>query len=133
MPSRTGLSSEQLAEYGPIGAYESWARTEDWTARTAPARAAADEKFYDAVDPNRELSPAEREKRAAAARKAHFRLASGMCWRPTLSRWTPTRVASTSRAKTRPRTRSARTWCSLGASPGTRQVFSARSGWSHWT
>jgi hypothetical protein len=65
--------SADLAEYGRIGAYESWSRTEDWTARTAPARAAADEKFYDAVDPNRELSPAEREKRAAAARKAHFR------------------------------------------------------------
>jgi hypothetical protein len=73
MPSRTGLTSEQLAEFGRIGAYESWARTDDWTARTAPARAAADEKFYDAVDPNRELPPAEREKRAAAARKAHFR------------------------------------------------------------
>lgn len=48
-----------------IAAHESWARTPNRTARTAPARAALERKFLDAAhgDP----------KRAEHLRKAHFR------------------------------------------------------------
>jgi hypothetical protein len=49
-----------MARYGRIGAYESWAHTEDRTARTAPARRAMLEKFERAVDPDGKLTPAER-------------------------------------------------------------------------
>lgn len=47
-----------------IAAHESWAHTPDRTARTAPARAALDQRFLDAAggDPTR----------AAHLRKAHF-------------------------------------------------------------
>ena len=47
-----------------IAAHESWAATDDRSARTAPARAALDQKFLDAAggDPVR----------AASLRKAHF-------------------------------------------------------------
>lgn len=47
-----------------IAAHESWANTENRSARTAPARAALDQKFLDAAggDPVR----------AAHLRKAHF-------------------------------------------------------------
>lgn len=44
---------------GRIGALESWARTTDRTARTAPARSAFLSRFDDAEDP-------------AAARRAYF-------------------------------------------------------------
>jgi hypothetical protein len=54
------------------GAYESWARTPDRTARTAAARKALFTKFERQVDPNNELTPAERAKRAEYARKAYF-------------------------------------------------------------
>jgi hypothetical protein len=49
---------------GKIGAYQSWANTENRAARTAPARAAHDQRFLDAAggDPVR----------AALLRKAHF-------------------------------------------------------------
>lgn len=57
---------------GRIGAYESWSRTEDRTARTAKARTAAEDRFEKQVDPEGKLMPAERAKRAQAARKAHF-------------------------------------------------------------
>jgi hypothetical protein len=64
--------SEDMARWGRIGADESWAHTEDRTARTAPARRAMLEKFEHAVDPDGKLTPAERAKRAEFARKAHF-------------------------------------------------------------
>jgi hypothetical protein len=44
---------------GRIGAYESWARTTDRSARTAPARKAFNARFEAAADPE-------------AARKAYF-------------------------------------------------------------
>jgi hypothetical protein len=48
-----------------IAAYESWAQTEDWSARTAKARRAADNRFLaqNGDDP----------KRAEAARKAFYK------------------------------------------------------------
>lgn len=55
-----------------IAAHESWAQTPDRTARTAPARAAALDRFEREVDPDGVLSPAERAKRAEHARKAYF-------------------------------------------------------------
>ena len=44
----------------------------DPTEHTAPARRAFLERFYDEVDPDRELPEAERERRAEHAKKAYF-------------------------------------------------------------
>lgn len=55
-----------------IAAHTSWARTEDRTARTAPARRALMAKFEQQVDPSGRLSAEERARRAESARKAHF-------------------------------------------------------------
>jgi hypothetical protein len=49
---------------GRIGAHVSWANTTDRTARTAPARAALDQKFLDQADGD--------PVRAAHLRKAYF-------------------------------------------------------------
>lgn len=57
---------------GEIGAHQSWAHTEDRSARTAPARKAALDRFEREVDPEGVLPPAERAKRAENARKAYF-------------------------------------------------------------
>jgi hypothetical protein len=56
---------------GRIGAYSCHSR---YSTRqtTAHARAAALARFEDEVDKNRVLVPEERERRAAAARKAYF-------------------------------------------------------------
>lgn len=54
------------------GAYESWARTPDRSARTAPARRALMAKFEAQVDPDGTLTPQERAKRAEYAWRAHF-------------------------------------------------------------
>jgi hypothetical protein len=53
------VASTDFAAWGRIGVFESWSRTEDRTARTAPARAAFMAKFDEAADPE-------------AARKAYF-------------------------------------------------------------
>lgn len=55
-----------------IAAHESWAKTEDPTARTAPGRAAFRDRFTREVDPDGSLDPAERERRADHARKAYY-------------------------------------------------------------
>lgn len=55
-----------------IAAHSSWARTEDRSARTAPARAAMLAKFEAQADPDGTLPPAERARRAEHLRKAHF-------------------------------------------------------------
>jgi len=55
-------SERQLA--ARIAAHESWASTPDRTARTAPARAALEQKFLDAAGGD--------ATRAAHLRKAHF-------------------------------------------------------------
>lgn len=57
---------------GAIGAHESWSRTTDRTARTAPARTAFMERFERQVDPEGVLPDAERAVRAEHAMKAHF-------------------------------------------------------------
>jgi len=66
------LNETERSLRGRIGAYESWARTENRTARTAPARRALLDRFEVEVDPSGELPPAERAKRAESARKAYF-------------------------------------------------------------
>ncbi len=55
-----------------IAAHDSWARTTDRSARTAPARAALMAKFERQVDPDDSLPPDERARRAEHARKAYF-------------------------------------------------------------
>jgi len=55
-----------------IAAHESWAKSANRSARTAPARAALLAKFEAQVDPDGSLSPEERLSRAENARKAHF-------------------------------------------------------------
>lgn len=56
-----------------IAAHESWAKTDDWSARTAPARRAMLSRFEAEVDPDGKLPPEERAKRAEQARKAYFK------------------------------------------------------------
>lgn len=67
MPERSSR-----AAWASVGAHESWARTADRSARTAKARASFDARFEAQVDPDGVLTPAERAKRAAHARKAYF-------------------------------------------------------------
>ncbi len=55
-----------------IASHESWARTEDRAARTAPARKAMLARFERQVDPAGVLTPAERARRAEHARKAYY-------------------------------------------------------------
>lgn len=59
------LSAEDRSMVGSIGAHLSWAATVDRAARTAPARAALDQKFLDAADGD--------PVRAAHLRAAHFK------------------------------------------------------------
>ena len=60
-----------------VAAYESWYATQDRTARTAPARKAANDRFErqaaeDARAQGRTLSPEERAKQAELLRKIPF-------------------------------------------------------------
>lgn len=57
---------------GRIGAHESWAKTDDRSARTAPGRSAFLDRFEREVDPDGILAPAERAKRAQHARSAYM-------------------------------------------------------------
>lgn len=56
--------SAAAAQLGRIGAHISWANTANRTARTAPARAALEQKFLDQADGD--------PVRAAHLKKAHF-------------------------------------------------------------
>jgi hypothetical protein len=56
-----------------IAAHESWARTEDRSARTAAARRALMDRFEAIVDPEGTLPVKVRAQMAESARKAHFR------------------------------------------------------------
>jgi hypothetical protein len=57
---------------GRKGAHKSWAHTPDRALRTARARAAADKRFEDEVDPDRVLPAEERARRADSARRAWY-------------------------------------------------------------
>lgn len=63
-PSERSLSAR-------LAAYSKWAQT-DAREGTAAARAAFRDRFDREVDPDGTLDPAERARRAEAARKAHF-------------------------------------------------------------
>jgi hypothetical protein len=55
-----------------MGAHASWANTTDRSARTAPGRRAAADRWERQVDPDGTLDPAERARRADHARKAYM-------------------------------------------------------------
>jgi hypothetical protein len=57
---------------GYIGAHNSWARTDDRAARTAPGRNAAFARFEREVDPDGTLDPDERHRRARHLQKAYM-------------------------------------------------------------
>lgn len=61
----SATSSSERSLVASIAAHESWARTPDRSARTAPARSALDAKFLEQADGD----PA----RAEHLRKAHFK------------------------------------------------------------
>lgn len=63
------LTPEQRSQRSRIAAQ---ARHAQGRTNTRAAREAFDAKFLDQVDPDRVLDPAERDRRAAAARSAHF-------------------------------------------------------------
>lgn len=63
---------EERVSISRLGAHESWARTADRSARTAPARTAFERRFEREVDPDGALAPAERAHRAEHAKKAYF-------------------------------------------------------------
>jgi hypothetical protein len=63
------LTPEQRAQNGRLGALTIHAQGKT---NTAPARAAFDARFERQVDPDGVLTPTERAKRAAHARKLHF-------------------------------------------------------------
>lgn len=74
MPSST---HPDRAAWGRVGALESWARTPDRTARTAPARRNAPghiDYWLARLDPELFAGASERDRLAAAeaARRAHF-------------------------------------------------------------
>lgn len=56
-----------------IASHESWAKTENRTARTHNGRQAFLARFEREVDPDGVLLPAERARRAENARKAYFK------------------------------------------------------------
>lgn len=66
------MSTTERRLRAQIAAHEGWAHTPDRAARTLPARLALQEKFWREADPNNELLPAERAKRAENLRKAHY-------------------------------------------------------------
>ena len=67
------LTPRERSLRAKVAAHRSWANTGDPATRTAPARRAfIVDRFEREVDPDGSLSPAERARRAAHARKAYF-------------------------------------------------------------
>jgi hypothetical protein len=66
------MTPEQRALYGRIGAHTRWAKTDDRSAATAPARKAFADRWEKQVDPDGLLSPRDRAVRAQNAKKAYF-------------------------------------------------------------
>lgn len=67
------LSPAQRVRRAKTAAEASWANTDDRAARTAPAREAALARFEQQVDPDQELTEAERDERTKSARRSYFR------------------------------------------------------------
>ena len=72
MAASKSLTPEQRSLRSQMAVHQSWANTADRSARTAPGRAAFNDRFEREVDPDGVLDPAERAKRAEHARKAYF-------------------------------------------------------------
>lgn len=70
--SANQLSPAERVLAGRAGAHKSWAQTEDRTARTEAARAAAEARFERQADPDGVLAPAERRRRAKQLRAAFY-------------------------------------------------------------
>ena len=69
----SGPSSAERSAQARAAAYASWANTEDVAARLAPMHHGRQVGMFERqVDPDGVLSPAERARRAEAARKAHY-------------------------------------------------------------
>jgi hypothetical protein len=66
------LTDHQRHLRAKIAGYESWANTENRSARTAPARAARRRKLEQRIDPEGVIAPAELKARADAAEKAEL-------------------------------------------------------------
>jgi hypothetical protein len=66
------LTPAERALRARIAVHTSWANTKDRSARTAPGRRAALERFEREVDPDGTLNPAERARRADQAMRAHM-------------------------------------------------------------
>lgn len=66
------MTPEQRSLRARLAAHASWAKTQDPSARTRPARDAQLEKFMREVDPDGELPEPERRRRAEHARRAHM-------------------------------------------------------------
>jgi hypothetical protein len=72
METTDRMTPAQRSLRARTAAHISWANTPDPTARTAPARQAALDRFEMQVDPDGTMNPAERTRRAASAKKAYF-------------------------------------------------------------
>lgn len=66
------MTPGERAMRGRMGAHLSWANTADPAKRTKPGRDAFLARFEREVDPDNELDPAERARRATSARKAYM-------------------------------------------------------------
>ena len=66
------MTPTQRSLHARIASHESWARTTDASARTTPGHKAFLDRFEKQVDPDGELPPSERVRRAEHARKASF-------------------------------------------------------------
>lgn len=66
------LTPKERSIRASVAVHTSWANTTDPSARTAPGRKAAMERFEKQVDPDGVLPPEERARRAEHARKAHY-------------------------------------------------------------
>lgn len=69
-------SKQFRSQRGRLGAYVSWAKTEDRAARSAAARRTLMDRFEKEVDPERTLTVQERTKRAEFAGSTSMRSTS---------------------------------------------------------
>ena len=73
MAASKNLTPAEISLRAQLAVHSSWAKTTDRAARTNPGLQAANvTRFEKLVDPDGILSPQERAKRAASARKAHI-------------------------------------------------------------
>ena len=65
------LTPSQRTQRARIAAHARWSR-QDGASGTQAARSAFMDRFYRLVDPDNQLDPAERERRAESAKREHF-------------------------------------------------------------